>query len=320
MRSRTKMLITAAMAAGLAAATIFTANAANIADGQWCTGTGADASKYWFTLAPDGSSCVANTWMWIKDSDGVIRCYYFDANGWMLANTTVGGEQLDANGRWVVDGAVQTKTDAEVDYYTHNAAFINSGNSNTQSQQPTQNQTQTPATTGKGGTIKSTGAGDNPAHMETPALGYAVSSVSGKTITNSWANFTMTFPATSGTITVGAADEGFDVQNITSDAQLTIRYAPISQYGGNTLDSFVAGFVKDGRDGMLGATMGSDVTFGDFTFKHVMTRVPHPRMTAYDHAYIRVVDGTGYVQIVIVEQNGSSEDFSSTLNTMRKLA
>ena len=60
--------------------------------------------------------------------------------------------------------------------------------------------------------------------------------------------------------------------------------------------------------------------FGDFTFKQVSIKVPNPTTAMYDHAYFRVLDGTGYVQVITVIQNGSTENFSSTLSTMKKLA
>lgn len=320
MRARTKMFAVAALAAGLAAGAVFTANAASMADGQWCTGTGADAGRYWFTLEPDGSRCVANTWEWIKDSDGVVRCYYFDQQGWVVTNTTVGEYTVDADGRWVQNGQVVTAGE-DTNYYTHNANFINSGKTETKTPAAGGSNTQTSTGNKAGGPIKSsTGKGDDPSLYTGAPLGYAVSTVSGKTISNSWANFTMTFPASSGTIFVGGADEGFDVQNLYNDAQLTIRYVPINHYGGSTIDNFIAGYVQDGQDGMKGAALGADVQFGDFTFKQVSIKVPNPSAAMYDHAYFRVVDGTGYVQVITVIQNGSTENFSSTLSTMKKLA
>ena len=321
MRSRTKMFAAAFLAAGIAAATMISANAAQIAEGQWCTGTGADASKYWFTLEPDGSRCVANTWMWIKDTDGVVRCYYFDAQGWLVTNTTVDGEQVDADGRWVKDGAVQTDAAGIKDYYTHNANFINSAKQQTTNTKAPSTGAATGTSTGNSNAIKSTtGKGDDPSQIVAAPLGYTISTVSGKTVSNAWANFTMTFPSNSGTITVGGADEGFDIQNITNDAQLTIRYVPLSYYGGSTIDSFVNGYINDGHDGMKGATKVADVTFGDYTFKQVRIKMPNPSIELYDRAYMRVMDGTGYVQVISIKQNGSTEDFSSVLNTMKKMA
>ena len=315
MKSSSKKLLTVCMTAGLALGAALTVNAASMADGQWCTGTGADANKYWFTLEPDGSRCIANTWEYIKDSDGVIRCYYFDAQGWLVTDTTVNGYTVDADGHWVQDGKVVTASE-DTNYYTHNANFINSAN--TQQTQPA-DQVQTPADVAKGGAVKGSGKGDNPSNAEAAALGYTVSTVAGKTVTNNWANFTMTFPAASATITVGGADEGFDIQNIDDGALLTIRYMPINYYGGSTVDDFVRGYIKDGH-GMMGATIGSDVTFGDFTFKQVTIKMPNPSSTPfYDRGYIRAMDGTGYVQVITVEQNGSTETFQSVLNTMKKI-
>ena len=319
MKSSSKKLLTVCMTAGLAIGAVLTVNAASMADGQWCTGTGADANRYWFTLEPDGSRCIANTWEWVKDSDGVVRCYYFDANGWLVTDTTVDGNTVDADGHWVVDGVVQTAP-ADKDYYTHNANFINSASSKEQTEQPAGSQTQTPVNTAGGGLVKGSGKGDNPSSAEAAALGYTVSTVAGKTVSNSWANFTMTFPAASATINVGGADEGFDIQNIDDGALLTIKYMPINYYGGSTVDSFVQGFIKDGHE-MMGATVAADVTFGDFTFKQVTIKMPNPSSTPfYDRGYIRAVEGTGYVQVITVEQNGSTETFQSVLNTMRKMA
>ncbi|MBQ7535828.1 MAG: hypothetical protein IJT43_09465 [Stomatobaculum sp.] len=53
---------------------------------------------------------LKDQWAWIDGNhDRVSECYYFDADGNMLADTTVDGYQLNSNGQWVVDGIVQTK-------------------------------------------------------------------------------------------------------------------------------------------------------------------------------------------------------------------
>ena len=59
----------------------------------------------------DDGTYAANGWHWIDgNNDGIAECYYFDADGWMLANTTTpDGYQVDGNGAWVQNGAVQTK-------------------------------------------------------------------------------------------------------------------------------------------------------------------------------------------------------------------
>lgn len=50
-------------------------------------------------------------WQWIDDNnDGVEECYYFDANGYMLANTTTpDGYTVNADGVWTENGAAHTR-------------------------------------------------------------------------------------------------------------------------------------------------------------------------------------------------------------------
>ena len=57
------------------------------------------------------NSYATNGWQWIDgNNDGVAECYYFDANGYMLANTTTpDGYTVDGNGAWTVNGIIQTK-------------------------------------------------------------------------------------------------------------------------------------------------------------------------------------------------------------------
>ena len=55
---------------------------------------------------------LKNQWAWIDGNhDRISECYYFDAEGNMLADTTVDGYQLNSQGQWIVDGVVQTKTE-----------------------------------------------------------------------------------------------------------------------------------------------------------------------------------------------------------------
>ena len=45
------------------------------------------------------------------NGDGVAECYYFDGNGYILANTTTpDGYQVNAGGAWIQNGAVKTKS------------------------------------------------------------------------------------------------------------------------------------------------------------------------------------------------------------------
>ena len=50
-------------------------------------------------------------WNWLDgNKDGVAECYYFNAEGVMLASTTTPDNYIvNENGAWVVDGVVQTK-------------------------------------------------------------------------------------------------------------------------------------------------------------------------------------------------------------------
>ena len=76
--------------------------------GQWQS----DASGWWWQN--DDGSYPANTWQWLDgNGDGVAECYYFDQYGYCLMNTTTpDGYQVDGNGAWIVNGAIQTRSTA----------------------------------------------------------------------------------------------------------------------------------------------------------------------------------------------------------------
>ena len=56
----------------------------------------------------------ARSWQWIDgNNDGIAECYYFDQYGYCLMNTTTpDGYQVDGNGAWIVNGAIQTRSTA----------------------------------------------------------------------------------------------------------------------------------------------------------------------------------------------------------------
>lgn len=58
----------------------------------------------------DGSYLI-NCWKWIDgNADGIAESYYFDANGYMLTNsTTPDGYTVDATGAWILNNIVQTQ-------------------------------------------------------------------------------------------------------------------------------------------------------------------------------------------------------------------
>ena len=59
----------------------------------------------------DDGSYPVNTWQWIDGNrDGVSESYYFNENGYMLANTiTPDNYTVNADGAWTVNGVVQTQ-------------------------------------------------------------------------------------------------------------------------------------------------------------------------------------------------------------------
>lgn len=59
----------------------------------------------------DNGTYAANGWRWIDgNGDGVAECYYFDSNGYMLANTTTpDGYTVNADGAWYELSQVWTK-------------------------------------------------------------------------------------------------------------------------------------------------------------------------------------------------------------------
>lgn len=75
----------------------------------WKQGTGRDIGK-WYYDKGDGTR-EKNSWQWLDgNGDGIAECYCFDADGWMYAAAlTPDGYEVNENGTWTVNGAVQTK-------------------------------------------------------------------------------------------------------------------------------------------------------------------------------------------------------------------
>ena len=91
------------LAVSLAAA-LLTAGALTAFAGQWGQENGR-----WYWQNDDGSRIV-NSWAWLDGNrDGVAESYHFDAQGYMDADTTVDGYQVNADGAWIENGTVQTK-------------------------------------------------------------------------------------------------------------------------------------------------------------------------------------------------------------------
>ena len=68
-----------------------------------------EAGRWYFENA-DGTRRTSG-WHWLDgNQDGTAECYYFDAEGWMAANTTTpDGYTVNENGAWTENGAVQTR-------------------------------------------------------------------------------------------------------------------------------------------------------------------------------------------------------------------
>lgn len=65
----------------------------------------------WQYVKDASGSLYSSGWQWLDgNKDGVSECYYFDANGNMLSNTTTpDGWQVNEGGAWIMNGVVQTK-------------------------------------------------------------------------------------------------------------------------------------------------------------------------------------------------------------------
>lgn len=78
--------------------------------GTWKTGAAGENQSRWWYDNGDGSY-TSNGWQWIDgNGDGIAECYYFDGNGWMLANTTTpDGYTVNENGAWVENGVIKVQ-------------------------------------------------------------------------------------------------------------------------------------------------------------------------------------------------------------------
>lgn len=75
---------------------------------------GWEGSYPWTWVNEDGSQPV-NGWQWIdSNGDGTAACFYFDADGNVVANiVTPDGYTVDADGRWTLNEVIQQKVIGE---------------------------------------------------------------------------------------------------------------------------------------------------------------------------------------------------------------
>lgn len=76
---------------------------------RWKTGTAPNEQNWWYDN--EDGTYLRNGWFWLDgNQDGIAECYYFDADGWMLADTvTPDGYTVNGNGAWVQNGQVMTR-------------------------------------------------------------------------------------------------------------------------------------------------------------------------------------------------------------------
>lgn len=68
-----------------------------------------DANGWWWQN--DDGTYPVSSWQWLDgNNDGISECYYFNENGYMLADTTTpDGYIVNSDGAWIVNGAIQTQ-------------------------------------------------------------------------------------------------------------------------------------------------------------------------------------------------------------------
>lgn len=81
--------------------------------GTWKAGAAPNQNKWWYDF--DNGTYAANGWYWIDgDNNGIAECYYFDANGWLLTDTTTpDGHMVNANGAWIENSIIQVRETGE---------------------------------------------------------------------------------------------------------------------------------------------------------------------------------------------------------------
>lgn len=95
-------------------ATLTTLMAIGAASFALAAGWQKNSSGWWYATNTDNTTWHVNGWQWIDgNGDGVSECYYFDGNGYLITNgTTPDGYNVNSDGQWMINNAVQTKGNA----------------------------------------------------------------------------------------------------------------------------------------------------------------------------------------------------------------
>ena len=348
--NKTKKAVMLALTGALTIGGAFAAFADNQGNGQWCNGAeghaadttwknadGQTVSSWWFAVSPDGKSSLANTWHWIKGMDGSMYCYYFDKDGWLVVDGTVGGSTVDAAGKFVTGGQAELGDESKT-YYTASETFLNTTGSATATTdtQTSNTESSAPTTTSTNGNRTVTGSGTKETKVnsngETPdsaQVAFEISAVSGaatKTVTNNWANFTITLDGFSN-VESGDGNSYMDFLAANDDGEISVQYYPLDFYtaGNTSFDAFVSSYMGSQKPGALesgstfkSAALAGDKEFGGYTWKQIDRTYGIPiKKTAVYATYLREVEGTGYVMELYTKNDPNS--FSSVLGTMQKV-
>ncbi|MDO4266437.1 MAG: hypothetical protein Q4C63_08280 [Eubacteriales bacterium] len=341
--NKTKKAAMLALTGALTVGGAFAAFADNQGTGQWCNGAeghaadttwqnadGQTVSSWWFAVSPDGKNSLANTWHWIKGSDGSMYCYYFDKDGWLVVDGTVDGSSVDGAGRYVTGGQPEAGDESKT-YYTASVSFLASagGSSNNQS-----SGTQTQTTTEGNKTVTGNNTSETKVNSkgETPdaaQVEFKVSDVSGtssKTVTNDWANFTMTLSGFS-SVESGDGNSYMDFLAYNDTGEISVQYYPLDFFtaGNTSFDAFVTSYMGSKKPGALesdgtfkSAALAGDKEFGGYTWKQINRTYGIPIKKTADYAtYLRQVEGTNYVMELYTKNDPNS--FSSILGSMQKV-
>lgn len=101
-----RKLVLTCFAAGIMTLTI--GSAAFAGEGSWMQ----NDYGYWWQRT-DGSYPTAG-WSWIDgNGDGLAECYHFDAQGYMDSDLWIGGDYVNDDGAWTVNGEIQTRSAAQ---------------------------------------------------------------------------------------------------------------------------------------------------------------------------------------------------------------
>ncbi len=96
----------------LTAAALTAAMACAVAGSAYAAGWVEENGSWRYETDAAGSAWLSNGWYWLDgDSNGVAECYYFNAEGYMLADTvTPDNYRVNADGAWIDDaGIIQTR-------------------------------------------------------------------------------------------------------------------------------------------------------------------------------------------------------------------